>query len=208
MGLVLRKIAVKGKPEVNITQEGDHFIIVTKNVGNSTTMDFNVGVEFQTDAPGFSSGKIKVCINTNYLNFTFMKQGNKISLFASLNVDGNRFDCGMRNLTCYKTYLFQQTYRCYLRVSCYLWHPMTIRYPVRWPYSSPLNQRFQIGESRTHPLPRCAEEAVLFQFQSSFFFKRKRQNIGLVPHYGKSQLQRRTTWLTMTLSSLFLTEYS
>ena len=77
MGLVLRKIAVKGKPEVSITQEGGHFIIVTKNVGNSTTMDFNVGVEFQTDAPGFSSGKIKVCINTNYLNFTFMKQDNK-----------------------------------------------------------------------------------------------------------------------------------
>ena len=77
MGLVLRKIAVKGKPEVDIKQEGDHFVIVTKNVGNSTTMDFNVGVEFQTDAPGFSSGKIKVCVNTNYLNFTFIMEGSK-----------------------------------------------------------------------------------------------------------------------------------
>ena len=61
MGLVLRKVAVKGKPEIDIKQEGDHFIIATKNVGNTTTMDFNVGVEFQTDAPGFSSAKIKVC---------------------------------------------------------------------------------------------------------------------------------------------------
>ena len=61
--MVMRKIATKGTPEVEIKQEGDHFVISTKNMGNTTVLDFNVGTEFETSSPGISSGKIKVSIN-------------------------------------------------------------------------------------------------------------------------------------------------
>ncbi len=57
--MIVRKMANKTSPEVDITQDGDHFIIITKTGPSTTKWDFTVGTEYETDGAG-GSGKVKV----------------------------------------------------------------------------------------------------------------------------------------------------
>ena len=59
--MIVRKMANKTSLEVDITQDGDHFIIITKTGPSTTKWDFMVGTQYETDGAG-GSGKVTVSL--------------------------------------------------------------------------------------------------------------------------------------------------
>lgn len=73
LGMIKRTMVCKASPKMTITVDGDKWLIVTTTFFTTQTLDFTVGVEFETDMPAVADGKFK-CVAT--------VEGDKISVTA------------------------------------------------------------------------------------------------------------------------------
>jgi len=60
VNVAIRKIATLLKPDKDISQDGDHFIIKTLSTFKNYNMDFVVGQEFEEDLSGVDDRKCMV----------------------------------------------------------------------------------------------------------------------------------------------------
>lgn len=66
--MAIRKIAVLLKPDKDITQNGDHFVIKTVSTFKNYDMDFVVGQEFEEDLGAVDGRKCMVSVPTFSFN--------------------------------------------------------------------------------------------------------------------------------------------
>nr|XP_055059117.1 retinol-binding protein 1-like [Misgurnus anguillicaudatus] len=75
INVAIRKIATMMKPDKDITQDGNHFIIKTLSSFKNYSIDFVIGQEFEEDFTGLDNRKCKTTITWDREKLVCVQKG-------------------------------------------------------------------------------------------------------------------------------------